>query len=163
MAARQDNVKISAQNRKARRDFFVEDTYEAGMVLQGSEVKSLRKGDCSLDEAYARPEGEELYLFDMHIAPYEQASIRNHEPTRPRKLLLHRREMDRIIAQCTQRGYTLVPLRVYFKEGFAKVEIALARRKRKWDKREKVAAEQRRKDARTELGRASRRRSRLDR
>jgi SsrA-binding protein len=148
-----DGIKVVARNRRARHEFFIEDTYEAGLVLRGSEVKSLRDGACSLEEAYAKPRGEELYLHDMHIAPYEQAGVRNHEPKRPRKLLLHRRQIDRVISQCTQRGYTLVPLRVYFKGGYAKVQIALARRKRHWDKRQKKAAEQRRKDARDALRR----------
>lgn len=153
MRTRQNSVKIVARNRRARHDFFIEDTYEAGMVLQGTEVKSLRNGTCSLAEAYARPSGDELYLHDMHIPPYEQAGIQNHEPKRPRKLLLHRQEIGRIISRCTRRGYTLIPLSVYFKEGYAKVEIGLARRRRHWDKREKKEAEQRRKDAQQDLGR----------
>lgn len=153
MRTRQNSVKIVARNRRARHDFFIEDTYEAGMVLQGTEVKSLRNGTCSLAEAYARPRGDELYLHDMHIPPYEQAGIQNHEPKRPRKLLLHRQEIGRIISRCTRRGYTLIPLSVYFKEGYAKVEIGLARRRRHWDKREKKEAEQRRKDAQQDLGR----------
>ena len=153
MTAQQHNVKIVARNRKARHDFTIEDTCEAGMVLQGTEVKSLRNGACSLEQAYARPKGQEIYLFDMHIPPYEQASIRNHEPMRPRKLLLHRREIGRLISQCTQRGYTLVPLSVYFKEGYAKVEIGLARRKQRWDKRRKKEAEQHREEARNALRR----------
>ncbi len=153
MTTEPENVKIVARNRKAWHDFVIEDTCEAGMVLQGTEVKSLRDGACSLDEAYARPQGQELYLFDMHIPPYEQGNIRNHEPKRPRKLLLHRREIGRIISQCTQRGYTIVPLSVYFKGGHAKVEIALARRKKRWDKRRKKEAEQRREEVRNALRR----------
>jgi SsrA-binding protein len=146
-------IQLVARNRRARRDFVIEDTYEAGMALQGTEVKSLRSGNCSLAQAYARPRGDELYLIDAHIPPYEQGNIQNHEPTRPRKLLLHRRQIDRIISQCTQRGYTLIPLRVYFKDGYAKVEIGLARRRQKWDKRQKKEAEQRRRDARDALRR----------
>jgi SsrA-binding protein len=157
MSAQQESIKIVGQNRKARHDFEITDTYEAGMVLVGSEVKSLRNGTCSLDEAFARPKGDELYLYDMHIPPYEQATIQRHEPKRPRKLLLHRRELQRIIGECTQRGYTLVPLKVYFKEGKAKVEIGLARRRRKWDKRMKKEAEQRRADAKADLSRRPRR------
>ncbi len=157
MTAQQNNVKIVARNRKAWHDFMIEDTCEAGMVLQGTEVKSLRNGACSLEQAYARPKGQEIYLFDMHIPPYEQANIRNHEPMRPRKLLLHRREIGRLISQCTQRGYTLVPLSVYFKEGYAKVEIGLARRKQRWDKRRKKEAEQRREEARNALRRRAKR------
>jgi SsrA-binding protein len=157
MAEQHEGIKIIAKSRRAGRDFVVEDSYEAGMALLGSEVKSLREGTCSIEEAFARPQGNELFLYDMHIPPYEQATIiNNHPPTRPRKLLLHRREIGRIVAQCSQRGYTLVPLRVYFKSGHAKVEIALARRKKHWDKREKVEANQRRKDAQAALDRRRR-------
>jgi SsrA-binding protein len=158
MARQESGVQLIAQNRRARHDFVVEDTYEAGIVLQGTEVKSLREGTCSLNEAYARPKGDELFIFDMHIPPYGPASMFNHDPKRPRKLLLQRREMDRIIARCTERGYTLVPLRLYFKAGYAKVQIGLARRRKHWDDREKHEARQRRKDTAAELGRRSRRR-----
>ena len=156
MSKQPTGIKIVAQNRRARHDFVIEETFEAGLALQGTEVKSLRNGQCALAEGYARARGDELYLFDVHIPPYEQATIHNHEPKRARKLLLHRREIDSIIAQCAQRGYTLVPLRLYFKAGRAKVEIALARRRRTWDKREKKAAEQRRQDAAAELARRKR-------
>jgi SsrA-binding protein len=157
MKPRQTGLKIVATNRRARHDFLVEDTYEAGLVLQGTEVKSLRMGSCTIAQAYARPRGNEVYLFDMHIPPYEAGSVFNHEPARPRKLLLHRREVDRIVSRCTQRGYTLVPLSVYFRNGYAKVEIGLARRRRKWDDREKKRARLRREEARSELGRRRRR------
>jgi len=153
MSPKQTGIHVVARNRKARHEFIVEDTYEAGMVLVGSEVKSLRAGNCSINEAYARPRGEELFLFDMHIAPYEQATIEKHEPKRPRKLLLHRRELDRIIAQVSQKGTTLVPLSVYFKGGYAKVELALARRRKVHDKRRASQERQRREDLRRELGR----------
>jgi len=154
MAKQQDTgIKIVAQNRKARHEFHIEETCEAGLVLRGTEVKSLRTGQCSLDEAYARPQGDEMFLYDMHIPPYEQGNIMNHDPTRPRKLLLHRREIARIAAECQQRSCTLIPLRVYFKSGYAKVELGLGRRKRKWDKRQAQAAEQRRRDLRMEFGR----------
>ena len=156
MSVQKKNVQVVASNRKARHDFAVEDTFEAGMVLQGTEVKSLRLGNCSLNESFARPLGGEIFLLDAYIAPYEQGNIRNHEPTRPRKLLLHKREIARIVAQCSQRGFTLVPLAVYFREGYAKVEIGLAHRRRTWDKREKKASEQRRKDATDELNRRRR-------
>ncbi len=156
MSKQPAGIMIVARNRRARHDFVIEETFEAGLVLQGTEVKSLRNGQCVLADGYARARGDELYLFDVHIAPYEQATIHNHEPKRVRKLLLHRREIDGIIAQCAQRGYTLVPLRLYFKAGRAKVEIALARRRRTWDKREKKAAEQRRQDAAAELARRKR-------
>lgn len=153
MAKSKDNVKIVARNRKARHEYEIEDTYEAGLVLEGTEVKSLREGNCSLDQAFARPRGDEIYLFDMHIPPYEAGTHANHEPKRPRKLLLHRREIDRIISQCTQRGYTLIPLRLYFRSGLAKVEIALARHRKHWDKRRKKEERQRREDAQRALRR----------
>jgi SsrA-binding protein len=156
MAKDKPGIKIVANNRRARHDFIIEDTYEAGLVLQGTEVKSLRGGECVLTDAFARPKGEELYLYDMHIPPYEQGTYANHEPKRPRKLLLHRREMNRIISQCTQRGYTLVPTRLYFKDGYAKVELGLAKRRQKWDKRDKKEAKQVRKDANAELARRKR-------
>ncbi len=129
--------RIVAQNRRARHDYFIEDTLEAGLVLTGSEVKSLRQGRCSINEAYAHEQDGELFVRNMHIAPYEAASRMNHEPRRLRKLLVHRRELNRLIGQVQRGGYTLVPLSVYFNErGIAKVRLGLARGKRKPDKRE---------------------------
>ncbi|NLW49365.1 MAG: SsrA-binding protein SmpB [Candidatus Brocadiaceae bacterium] len=157
MARQESGIAVVAHNRRARHDFVIEDSYEAGIVLQGTEVKSLREGTCSLNEAYARPKGDEVFLFDMHIPPYGPASQFNHDPKRPRKLLLQRRELDRIIARCTERGYTLVPMRLYFKGGYAKVQIGLARRRKHWDDRDKKEARQRRKDTAAELGRRGRR------
>jgi len=126
-----------AQNRKARHEYIIESTLEAGLVLTGSEVKSLRQGRCSIGEAYAHEQGGELYLRGMHISPYEAASRRNQEPLRPRKLLVHRREMAKLLDQVQRGGYTLVPLSIYFNErGIAKIELALARGKRKADKRQ---------------------------
>ena len=126
-----------AQNRKARHDYIIESTLEAGLVLTGSEVKSLRQGRCSIGEAYAHEQGGELYLRGMHISPYEAATRRNHEPLRPRKLLVHRRELAKLLGQVQRGGYTLVPLSIYFNaRGIAKIELALARGKRKADKRE---------------------------
>jgi len=153
MKNRTDSIRVVARNRRARRDFAVEDTCEAGLVLVGTEVKSLRNGACSIGQAFARRKGDELWLFDMHIPPYEQGNILNHDPTRPRKLLLHRREIARIISRCSERGYTLIPLSVYFKGGYAKVELGLARRKKRWDKRQKVEAERHRKEVRQALRR----------
>ncbi len=157
MAKEKSGTKLVARNRRARREFEIDETYEAGMVLVGSEVKSLREGNCSIEEAFARPKDGEIWLFDMHIAPYEQATIDKHDPKRPRKLLLHKREIAHIIAQCTQRGFTLVPTRVHFRNGHAKVEIALAHRRKMWDKRQKTAERQRRKDAEAALARRKRR------
>ncbi len=126
-----------AQNRKARHDYLIESTLEAGLVLTGSEVKSLRRGRCSIGEAYAHEEGGELYLRNMHISSYDAASRLNHEPRRRRKLLVHRRELARLIGQIQRGGYTLVPLSIYFNErGIAKLELAVARGKRKADKRQ---------------------------
>ncbi len=153
MSPTDKGVKIVARNRKARHEYEIEDTYEAGLVLRGTEVKSLREGNSSIAEAFARPKGDELYLYDMHIPPYEAGNIQNHDPKRPRKLLLHRRQIDRIISQCTQRGYTLIPLSVYFREGYAKVELALARHKKSWDKRRQKEERQRRRDLQRELHR----------
>jgi len=125
-----------AQNRKARHEYIIESTLEAGVMLTGSEVKSLRQGRCSIGEAYAHEQGGELYLRGMHISPYEAATRRNHEPLRPRKLLVHRRELAKLLGQVQRGGYTLVPLSIYFNaRGIAKVELALARGKRKADKR----------------------------
>ena len=126
-----------AQNRKARHEYFIESTLEAGVMLLGSEVKSLRQGRCSLGEAYAHEKDGELYLRGMHISPYNAANKQNHEPLRPRKLLVHRRELAKLLDQVQRGGNTLVPLSIYFNErGIAKVELALARGKRKADKRQ---------------------------
>jgi SsrA-binding protein len=126
-----------AQNRKARHEYLIESTLEAGMILTGSEVKSLRQGRCSIGEAYAHEKNGELYLRGMHISPYEAANQQNHEPLRPRKLLVHRRELAKLLGAVQRGGYTLVPLSIYFNErGIAKVELALARGKRKADKRQ---------------------------
>ncbi len=153
MTKPEEGIKIVATNRKARYRYAIGDVYEAGLELRGAEVKSLRQGKCSIEESFARPFRDELYLLDMHIAPYEQATVDVPEPGRRRKLLLHRREADRIISQCTQRGYTLVPLRVYFRRGWAKVELGLARSKPQADKRRKKQQDQQREDIQQELRR----------
>ena len=128
---------LVAQNRKARRNFVIESTLEAGLVLTGTEVKSLRQGKASITEAYGGDEDGELYLFNANIPAYEAANRFNHEPKRPRKLLVHRRELNRLIGLIRRDGYTLVPLRLYFNSrGVAKVELGLAHGKRKVDKRE---------------------------
>jgi SsrA-binding protein len=129
--------KLVAQNRRARHNYLIEDTLEAGVQLTGTEVKSLRAGRCSLVDSYAAERGDELFLMNAHIAPYGPASRFNHEPKRPRKLLVHRRERDRLLGLTQRGGYTLVALSVYFNErGIAKVELGLARGKKKADKRE---------------------------
>lgn len=127
-----------ATNRKARRDYEIEEVYEAGMALRGSEVKSLREGRCSLKDGFARIEDEEIFLYNVHIARYDPSSRNNHEPRRTRKLLLKKREIKRLIGKTSQKGYTLVPLRVYFRNGHAKVELGLGKGRTKYDKRRKI-------------------------
>lgn len=134
-----DETKVICENRRARFRYHLDETFEAGLVLQGSEVKSLRSGKAHLNDAYGRLQRGELFLVKAHIAPYEQANRENHEPERERKLLLHRREIDRISGKVRERGYTLVPTRLYFKGGRAKVEMALARGKKHHDKRQALA------------------------
>jgi SsrA-binding protein len=138
-------------NRKARHDYLIEETYEAGLMLTGSEVKSLRAGRANLKDSHARITRGEAFLVGTHISPYGPAAVHTgHEPTRARKLLLHRRELERLIGKVKERGFTLVPLRLYFKGSYAKVELALARGKRKYDKR----AALREKDVKREVERA---------
>ncbi len=127
--------KLIATNRRARHEYHIEEAVEAGVALTGTEVKSLRIGRVSLGEAYARIQRGEVWLHHLHIPPYEAGNIFNHEPLRPRKLLLHRREINRLEGKAGQKGYTLVPLRIYFRRGVAKVELALARGKKLYDKR----------------------------
>ncbi|HDJ30173.1 MAG TPA: SsrA-binding protein SmpB [Candidatus Acetothermia bacterium] len=130
-----------ATNRKARHNYTIEETFEAGIVLVGSEVKSLRQGNCSLEDGYAVIKDGEVILRGVHIAPYKQASIYNVDPDRDRRLLLHRREIARLVGKVKERGYTLVPLRIYFKRGYAKVELGLGRGKKLYDKRRKLREE----------------------
>ena len=149
-------TKTVATNRKARHEYFILDTLEAGIALQGSEIKSIRAGQISLAEAYIRIDGREAWLEDAHIAPYEQASIYNHDPRRPRKLLLHRDEILKLWATVRQKGVTIIPLSVYLKDGRAKVEIAVAKGKKLYDKREELA----RRDSQREIERQLNQRSR---
>ncbi len=142
--------KVVCVNRKARHDYFIEESYEAGIVLQGSEVKSLREGKANLKDSYARILKGEAFLLNAHISPYSAASQFNHDPTRTRKLLLHKKEIQRLSAKTAERGLTLIPLRLYFKEGRAKVELGIARGKKLYDKRESL----RRKAARREVERS---------
>jgi SsrA-binding protein len=132
-------IKVVATNRKARHEYFVLETFEAGIALQGSEIKSIRAGHISLAESYIRIDGHEAWLEDAHIAPYEQASINNHDPRRPRKLLLHRDEIEKLWTNVRQKGVTVIPLKVYLKEGRAKIEIALAKGKKLYDKRAEIS------------------------
>lgn len=131
-------MKIIAQNRKAYYDFHIEDTLEAGIALLGTEVKSLREGRANLRDSYVAIKGGEAYLHNCHISPYTHGNIMNHEPLRTRKLLMHRKEIDRVRGKIEAKGYTLVPLKVYFKGSFAKVEIGLARGKKIFEKRDTI-------------------------
>ncbi len=146
-----NNIKVVARNRKAFHDYFIEDRYEAGIALKGTEIKSVRAGHVSLREGYITPRNGELWLTDVHIAPYDRAGLWTHDPTRPRKLLLHRREIDRLISVVQQRGYTLVPLRMYIRGKYAKVEVGVAKGKRQYDKREAIAARDQKRRMRREL------------
>lgn len=132
-------VKVMAVNRRATHDYFIDDRVEAGLVLTGTEIKSIREGRVNLQEGYARIVDGEAWLTNVHIAPYEQGNRYNHEPLRDRKLLLHRDEINTLVGRVRQRGYTLVPLQLYLKHGKAKVELGLARGKREFDKRESIA------------------------
>lgn len=131
-----EGIKILVDNRRARYDYFLEDRMEAGMVLTGSEVKSARNGKLHLSDAYAAVKGDELWLFNAHISPYEQANRQNHEPDRPRKLLAHRREISRLTGKTREKGLTLIPTKIYLKNGRIKCELALAKGKHHQDKRE---------------------------
>lgn len=135
-----------AQNRKARHDYFIEETYEAGLVLKGTEIKSVRAGRVNIADAHVRVMNGEAFVINMHIAPYEQGNRFNHDPTRSRKLLLHRREIDKLYGLVQQRGYTIVPLRLYIKNGFAKLLIGLGRGKKQHDKREDLKQRQMQRD-----------------
>jgi SsrA-binding protein len=148
----QDHIKIVAQNRKARHSYFIEDEMEAGMVLCGTEVKSLRIGRANLKDSYARIKNGEVFIYQMHIGPYPFAYYGNHEPLRPRKLLLHKHEINRLYGKVNEKGMSLIPLKVYFKHGKAKVTLAVAKGKRKYDKRETI----RRRDEQRDLDRQRR-------
>ena len=130
-----NSIKLIANNKKARFDYFIEDTFEAGIVLHGTEVKSLRMGKCSIKESFIRPEKGELYIYNMHISPYEKGNIFNKDPLRNKKLLLHKHEINKIMGQIAVKGYTIVPLRVYFKGSLVKIEIGLGKGKKLYDKR----------------------------
>ncbi|MEW6183993.1 MAG: SsrA-binding protein SmpB [Bacillota bacterium] len=146
-------MKVICENRKARHDYFILETFEAGMALTGTEVKSMRAGRGNLKNSYARVEKGELWLYEMHISPYEQGNRFNHEPKRPRKLLMHKKEILRLYGSTREKGLGLVPLRCYFKDGRIKVEVALVRGKKEYDRREDIAA----RDAKREMERAVRR------
>lgn len=145
-----EHIKIIAENRKARHDYFIIDKYEAGIVLKGTEVKSLRGGRANLKDAYGRIQNGEVFVHQLHISPYKFAYYNNHDPLRPRKLLLHRNEIKKIYAKVNEKGMSLVPLRLYFKQGKAKLVLAVVKGKRKYDKRESI----RQRDEKRDLDRA---------
>jgi SsrA-binding protein len=153
--ARERGIKPVASNRKAYHDYFIEETVEAGIALVGTEVKSLRGGRITLRDSYAEIRSGELYLVGVHISPYEQGNVWNHDPMRVRKLLLHRREIERLEARVNERGYSVVPTKVYFKDGRAKIELGLARGKKLYDKRADMAE----RDARRDMERSLKERS----
>ena len=144
-----NNFKLVANNKKAFHDYFIDDKYETGIELYGTEVKSIRMGKCSIKEAFVRIENGQVYVYGMHISPYEKGNIFNRDPLRQRKLLMHRKEIDRLVSKIKEKGFTLVPLQVYLKGSLVKVEIGLARGKNLYDKREDLA----KKDARREIER----------
>jgi SsrA-binding protein len=150
---RDEGEKVVASNRKARHDYEILETVECGIQLTGDEVKSLRQGRASLADCYGRLRSGEVWLEGLHIPPYEQGDQRTHQPMRPRKLLLHRREIDRLGAQVAEKGLSLVPLRVYFTHGMGKVELALAKGKRRHEKRHAIAKRDAQREAERELGR----------
>ena len=149
------SIKVIATNRKARHDYYLLDTFEAGIALLGSEIKSVRAGQISIKESYVRIDGEEAWLVDAHISPYDPANRYNHEPRRPRKLLLHKKEIIRLYDEVRKKGVTIIATRVYLKQGRAKVEIAVARGKKQYDKRHDIA----KRDSQREIERQLRRRN----
>ncbi len=142
-----NSVKLIANNKKAYHDYFIEDTYEAGIALHGTEVKSVRMGKCSVKESFIRIESGEVIAYGLHISPYEKGNIFNRDPMRPKKLLLHRYEINKISGKIAEKGYTLVPLKVYIKGDLIKVEIGLARGKKLYDKRQDIAKKDQRREA----------------
>lgn len=149
MAKQKEPQKLIANNKKAYHDFFIDETFETGVVLHGTEVKSMRMGKCSIKESFIRIENGEVFVYGMHVSPYEKGNIFNKDPLRVKKLLMHGYEINKLAGKVAEKGYTLVPLQVYFKDGRVKVEIGLARGKKLYDKREDIA----KKDARREVER----------
>ena len=142
-----ESMKLVANNKKAYHDYFVDEKYEAGLVLHGTEVKSLRMGKCSIKESLIRIENGEVWVYGMHISPYEMGNIFNKDPLRPKKLLMHKAEINKLLGRIKEKGFTLVPLQVYFKEGRAKIEIGLCRGKKLYDKRQDIAKKDQRREA----------------
>ena len=151
MAKGKESQKLIANNKKAYHDFFIDETYECGIALHGTEVKSMRMGKCSIKEAFVRIEDGEVFVYGMHVSPYEKGNIFNKDPLRVKKLLLHKYEINKLLGKIKEKGYTLVPLQVYFKDGKVKVEIGLARGKKLYDKREAIAKKDPRREAEKEF------------
>lgn len=146
-----ETMKLVANNKKAYHDYFIEEKYECGIALHGTEVKSLRMGKCSIKEAFVRIENGEVYVYGMHVSPYEKGNIFNKDPLRVKKLLLHKQEINKLIGKIKEKGYTLVPLQVYFSNGRAKIEIGLARGKKLYDKRDDIAKKDQRRETEREF------------
>jgi SsrA-binding protein len=146
-----ENIKLIANNKKAYFEYFIEDKYEAGIALHGTEVKSLRMGKCSIKESFIKIENSEMFIYGMHISPYEKGNIFNKDPLRVRKLLLHKYQINKIGGQLAQKGYTLVPLKVYFKGSLVKLEIGLAKGKKLYDKRHDIAKKDLRRETEREF------------
>lgn len=144
--AKNDTIKIVCENRKARHDYFIHETYEAGIELKGTEVKSLRVGKANLRDSYAEVKDGEIFVENMHVSPYEQGNIFNHDPLRRRRLLMHKREILKLFSKTREKGFTLVPLKIYFKNGRAKLELALASGKHTYDKRAALAEKSAKRD-----------------
>ena len=151
MAKGKETQKLIANNKKAYHDYFIDETYEAGIALHGTEVKSMRMGKCSIKESFIRIENGEVFVYGMHVSPYEKGNIFNKDPLRVKKLLMHRYEINKLAGKVAEKGYTLVPLQVYFKDGKVKVEIGLARGKKLYDKREAIAKKDQRREAEKEF------------
>ena len=142
-----DRIKLVANNKKAYHDYFIDDKYEAGIELFGTEVKSIRMGKCSVKEAFVKIDKGQVYIYGMHISPYEKGNIFNRDPLRPKKLLMHKSEIRKLIGKIAEKGYTLVPVEVYFKGSLVKVDIALAKGKKQYDKRQDIAKKDMRREA----------------
>ncbi len=151
MAKQKETQKLIANNKKAYHDYFIEESYEAGIALHGTEVKSMRQGKCSIKESFIRIENGEVDVYGMHVSPYEKGNIFNKDPLRVKKLLLHKYEINKLSGKVAEKGLTLVPLQVYFKEGKVKVEIGLARGKKLYDKRQDIARKDQRREAEKEF------------
>ncbi len=151
MSMAKETQKLIANNKKAYHDYFIDETYEAGIELHGTEVKSMRMGKCSVKESFIRIENGEVFVYGMHVSPYEKGNIFNKDPLRVKKLLLHKYEINKLAGKVAEKGYTLVPLQVYFKEGRVKVEIGLARGKKLYDKRADIAKKDMKREAEKEF------------